>query len=346
MPRPLVLTADQHLLDDLLRLAAAAGVEVEVADHLAAAAPSWREAPLLIVGHDRLAEVVAAGLPRRPALLVAGDTLANHPLWRDAMEAGAEHVFFLPDAEPWLVDRFADACGTGTRARVVAVLGARGGAGATSFAVAFALAAARAGRRPILVDADPYGGGIDLALGAEDVSGARWDAFADGPPPLSGEALAATLARCGEVTVLAWPRSGPATIPVRTAEATLAACRRGSDLVVVDLPRCFDATARSLLGAADAALLVCPAEVRAVASGRRVAETAKLLVDDLRVVVRGPAPTRLDATLVADALRLPLAGWLDPEPGIARALDEGRPPGRAGRGPLAGLCRRLVGELA
>ena len=109
----------------------------------------------------------------------------------------------------------AGAVSAGGRALVVGVVGARGGAGATSFAVALSLAGARAGRRTMLVDLDPYGGGIDLVLGAEDVPGPRWDSFASGAPPVTGAALAESLPRCGEVTVLAWSRESPSVIPYR-----------------------------------------------------------------------------------------------------------------------------------
>ncbi|HVF06855.1 MAG TPA: septum site-determining protein Ssd [Frankiaceae bacterium] len=346
MPRPLVLTADTALLDDLLRLAAAAGAEPDVFDHAAAAAPFWKDAPLAVVGADQAGDAVAAGLPRRPGLVVAGTPSDQPDVWRHAVNLGAEHVVFLPEAEPWLLDRLADAVADpAARGRVTAVIGARGGAGATSFSVALALASARAGKRTLLVDADPFGGGIDLALGAEDVAGPRWDAFAESPHPVGGEALASSLPRCGEVTVLAWPRGASPVIPAARVESMLVAARRAAQLVVVDVARSFDEASRVALSVADVAFVVCPAEVRACASGRRVADTVRLFVDDVRVVARGPAPTDLDGEVVAEALGLPLAGWLKEEPGIDVALDEGRPPGRGGRGPLAELCGRLVPEL-
>jgi secretion/DNA translocation related CpaE-like protein len=345
MPRPLVLTADPSLLDDLLRLAAAAGAEPEVYDHAAACAPAWREAPLALVGADRAADAAAARLPRRPGTLLVGTGSEPPELWQQAVNLGAEHVVFLPEGEPWLLDRLADAVAPPERARVVAVVGARGGAGATSFAVALALAGARAGKRTLLVDADPYGGGIDLALGAEDVAGPRWDAFAETAPPVAGEALAAALPRCGEVTVLAWPRCGSPALPSARIESLLASARRAAQLVVVDVARSFDDATRVALSVADVAFVVCPAEVRACASGRRVAETVRLFVEDVRVVVRGPAPTHLEPEVVADALGLPMAGWLKEEPGIAIGYDEGRPPGAGGKGPLAELCGGLVGAL-
>jgi secretion/DNA translocation related CpaE-like protein len=343
-PRPLVVTADPELLDDLLRLAAAGGAEPVVADHAAGAVAWWRNAPFVLVGHDRAAEIVASGLPRRPALVLVGTSAAEADVWRQAVSLGAEHVVFVPDAEAWLVERFADAASP-RRAVVAGVVGARGGAGATSFAVAFALAAARAGRRTMLVDLDPYGGGIDLAFGAESVEGPRWGDFVGSSPPASGDALAATLPRCGEVTVLAWSRDGTPEMPPNVVSSLLSSARRGADVVVLDLPRSFDEAARTALGVCDVAYVVCPAEFRAAVSAERVASTLQLLVEDVRLVVRGPAPTGLSAADVAEAVGLPVAAFVDDEPGIDKDLDEGRPPGRGGRGPLAEACATLLEGL-
>ena len=48
---------------------------------------------------------------------------------------------------------------------------------------------------------------------------------------------------------------------------------------------------------------------------------------ELRVVVRGPAPSGLSAAEVAGILGLPLAGWLRPEAGLDRLLERGEAPG-------------------
>ena len=343
-PRPLVVTADPDLLDDLLRLAAAGGAEPDVADHVAGAVASWRAAPFVLVGADLAGDVAASGLPRRPALVLVGTSATEPDVWRQAVTLGAEHVAFLPDAERWLVERFADAVSP-RRGVVLAVMGARGGAGATSFAVALALAAARAGRRTMLVDLDPYGGGVDLAFGAEGVEGPRWHDFVGGSPPASGEALAEALPRCGEVTVLSWSRDGAPDVPSSVVSSLLSAARRGADVVVLDLPRSFDEASRAALGVTDAAFVVCPAEFRAAVAAERVVATLQLLVEDVRLVVRGPSPTGLTGADVAEAVGVPLTAWLDPEPDLDRSLDEGRPPGRGGRGPLAEVCASLLADL-
>jgi hypothetical protein len=127
----------------------------------------------------------------------------------------------------------------------------------------------------------------------------------------------------------------------------LDAARQEYSVVLLDLPRSLDAAAVAAARAADLGLLVVPAEVRAASAARRVLVRLREHLADVRLVVRGPAPTGLRAEAIADALDLPLIGVLKPEPGLKVALDRGEPPGLRSRGPLAVFCRQfLAGELA
>src|SRR6185295_2350808 len=83
-------------------------------------------------------------------------------------------VAVLPEAEKWLIDRLLEAAEPAAEAPVIGVIGGRGGAGASVLATALALTAAEAGLRPLLIDADPLGGGLDLLLDAEREPGLRW----------------------------------------------------------------------------------------------------------------------------------------------------------------------------
>ncbi len=343
MGRVLVVTGDPQLLDDLLRLAAAGGAVVDVAHDPGGARPRWRDAPLVLLGADALDATAALGLARREGVIAVATDAQDTAVWRRAVAVGAEHVTFLPDAEPWLVERVRDALAGHGTAAVLGIVGGRGGAGATTFAVALATAGAAGGRRTVLIDADPHGGGIDLVLGSEQEPGPRWPEIA-AAPAAPGDLLA-TLPAYDGLTVLSWDRSSPLQVSPGHLRALLGAARRRSDLVVVDVPRSFDDAARVALGSLTCALVVVPAEVRACASAARVVEAVSACVADVRVVVRGPAPSGLLAEQVAEAVGVPLAGWLPPEPGLAAALERGDPPGRR-RGPLARLCGTLLDELA
>ncbi len=101
---------------------------------------------------------------------------ASKSLWERAVEIGAERVIELPGAESWLVSALADATEgpAPTTGRALAVVGGRGGAGASVFVAALGLTALRMSQSALLIDCDPLGGGLDLVLGAESEQGLRW----------------------------------------------------------------------------------------------------------------------------------------------------------------------------
>ncbi|MFB6889733.1 septum site-determining protein Ssd [Kitasatospora sp. NPDC056327] len=343
---PLVLTGDEGLAEHLLRICAAAGTE----PRLVRGTPPrelWEGAPLVLVGDDRSAQF--AGLPRRPGVLLLGLDLDDAGIWVRAVQLGAEHVLFLPEAETWLLDRVADAVeGVGAPARTVAVLGGRGGAGASTLACALAVTAARRGLRTALVDGDPLGGGLDILLGGETAAGLRWPDLAGSRGRVSGTELARALPalkRLGTLSCLSWDRGDTLAVPPEAMRSVLAAARRRGGLVVVDVPRRLDPAAGQALEQADTALLVVPAELRAVAAADRVAAAVRMRLDDVRAVVRPPGPLGLPAHRIARGLRMQLAGVLEPEPGLAADLERGVPPGIREDGPLARFCGAFLDEV-
>ena len=343
--RSLVLTADEALLDELLRLAAAAGVEVDVAPDPVAARPRWQAAPLVVVGDDQ-AESAAGQLGRRPQVILVGLDRADVSIWRRGVALGAEQVVYLPDVEHWLVERFADAAEETSRdALVVGVMGGRGGAGASVLAVALAVTSARRGLGTTLIDLDPLGGGIDLLLGAEDCPGLRWPDFADTRGRLASAALRDALPERHGLTVLSWGRGHVVTIPPPAVRAVVSAARRGGDAVVLDMPRRLDAATEEALELCTCTLLVVPAEVRAVAAAARVALGLTAVTADVRVVVRGPSLSGLGAVEVSDALGLPVVAEMESEPHLDDRLDRGEPPARTGRGTIATTCDEVLDDL-
>ncbi|WP_406451629.1 septum site-determining protein Ssd [Streptomyces sp. NBC_00876] len=345
---PLIVTEDVELLDDLLRLCAAAGAEPEVHHTLPDRRGGWEQAPMVLVGDD--AAVRCRGAARRRGVMLVGRDQDAPDVWRRAVEIGAEYVLRLPDSENWLVDQIANAAeGVGRPALTVGVIGGRGGAGASTLACALAVTAARIGRRTMLIDGDPLGGGIDVLLGGERAQGMRWPDFAHSKGRVGGGALEESLPALHGLRVLSWGRDDWVVIPPQAMRAVLAAARRLGGVVVVDLPRRVDEAAAEALAQLDLGLVVVPGELRAVAAAKRVASMAGMVLDDLRVVARGPYASGLDEQWVAHAMGLPLAGELPVEAGLSAELDAGAPPGGSARGPLARFCsefwdRALAGE--
>jgi secretion/DNA translocation related CpaE-like protein len=347
--RPLAVLGDEPLLDELLQLAAVAGCDVDRAPDIAAARRRWGEAPLVLLDEAAVRACVQARLPRRPGIVVLCEQEPAHDFWHQALAIGAEQVLTLPAGESWLLSAFADATDrpATTAGRVVAVLGGRGGAGASVLAAAVALTALRLGGGALLVDGDPLGGGLDLVLGAEVESGLRWpDLRIHGgrvPATALRSALPGRSSRGARLALVSCDRDGPGPAPDAMA-AVIDAGRRAGDTVVCDLPRHTSEAAGAALDRSDLAVLVVPAEVRACAAARRVADGVRSRGVRLRTLVRGPAPGGLVTDEVVRAVGAPLLASVRAEPGLAGALERGGLRPRA-RGPLATAARAVLDAL-
>lgn len=339
--RALLVTADDDLLDSLLALAMAAGVEPDVARDGVAAAATWASAPLVVVDERLVTACLTARLPRRDRLLVVVPPGRDDPrVWPAALQLGAEQVVSLPEGESWVSGWLADARVEASRARVLSVVGSCGGAGVSTLAAALAVTAVRRELDVVLVDADPWGGGIDLLLGAESSVGVRWHDLAETAGRVSRESLVPALPCADGLPVLAWARPGGPAVPLEAFRSVLDGVARGGDLVVVDVGRCSP-YAETVLPRSDTVLLLAMARLRSVAgAGAVLAATSP--DHDVQLLVRGGGRGGLDALDIADALGLPLRGTV---PHDARRTEEeelGLPPAAAARGALARLCAGLL----
>src|SRR5699024_5326572 len=186
-------------------------------------------------------------------------------------------VIVLPDNETELVSLLADDVDDRSDAQgaVLAVIGARGGAGSSVLAGAVAARAARDGTSALLVDCDALGGGLDLLFGLARRDGLRWPgllvnsgrvAMSDLHAALPGAAMGT-----GRWSVWWWGRrrGGPAPGAVRSVPE---AGRGSGEPVVCGLERAVGPAARVATRAAGMVLVVGPSGVRACASAARVVE--------------------------------------------------------------------------
>ena len=103
LPLPLLVTDDDGLLDELLRLCAAAGVTPEVARDAGAARRGWAGAAVVMVGSD-LARPMGLAPPAAAARRRTWCRAARCPTRCSGgrCEIGAEDVAELPASEAWL----------------------------------------------------------------------------------------------------------------------------------------------------------------------------------------------------------------------------------------------------
>ncbi|GHH71728.1 septum formation initiator [Streptosporangium violaceochromogenes] len=343
MDRPLVVTDDHDLLDDLLRVAAAAGAELDVAHAPAHARPHWNRAPLVVVGSDMADALAATEPPPRHRVLLVTRTPDDPDMWRRCVAVGAQAVLDLPAAERRLVGEFADLVEPTARAgHVVCVVGGRGGAGASVLATSLALSASRQSLRTLLVDADPLGGGLDVLLGQEAAKGARWPDLVAREGRVSFTALQAALPTFAELTLLSFHREEAEAIPAEAMRSVLEAGRRGFDLVIVDLPRRPDPAAVEALGRATTTLLIVTADVRGVLAAAQVLAGLRKHTGEVRAVVR---PGVLEDDAVTASLRVPYAGSLPYQPRLTAALNRGDLPPVGRRTSLGRFCASFLHAL-
>lgn len=353
---PLLITDDDDLAEEVLRLAAAAGCEPRRIRKPRGAEEPWHEAPLVLLDPTTLAEferLVPAS--RAGFALVCTDPPGD--FWRLAFESGARHAIDLPRQENRLIELFGETMGevASRTGRVLAVLGGCGGAGASVLACATALTAARRDGGCSLLDCDEQGGGLDLALGIERTAGLRWSDLKVGEGRLAQAALRDALpgrnVGRGRLTLLTWGRcdsTGPsAAMNPQSINAVIGAARRAGETVVCDLPRMPNDAATTALRQADLGVVVIPAEVRACAAARRLLSNLPATSAPLHAVVRGPAPAGLDVRDVERAVGLRAITALRSQARLPAAMDRSglRPVNVSRNGPLGRAAHRVLTVL-
>lgn len=339
MTTPLLVTSDDGLLDELLRLAAAAGVTPEVAPDGGSALRSWLTAPLVLVGLDQAASLARLAPPRRADVHLVVGAAAPDDVFRTALRLGAQDVAELPRSGAWLVEALTDLADPArARGLTLGVIGGCGGAGASTFAGALGQVAARRGPA-LLVDADPRGSGLDRLLGVEGSPGTRWETLEQTTGRLSARSLRDAVPARDGLGVLTWApgRAGP--LQAFAAREALSAARRGHDTVVVDLPRAGDALTEELVSRCDRLVVVTRATVLGVAATARLC--ARLPGRARTVVVRGagvPADEVARVTGVRTAVAMADQRRLD------ESVDLGLGPVRGRRGPLFRAASEVLAQ--
>lgn len=337
MAAPLFVTRDEALLDELLRLAAAAGTTPVVAHDAVAGLRSWVAAPLVVVGLDLAPALVSLAPPRRPdvSLVCWADPPAE--AFRHALELGASEVVELPDHHHWLGEALADLDDPrGARGLTLGVIGGSGGAGASVLACSLGQVAADTGPA-LVVDTDPLGPGLDRVLGVEDKPGIRWGDLQQSAGRLGARALREALPGRGDLGVLTWESGLAEPVPPRVAREALVAGQRGHDVVVLDLPRSSEAPLDELVSRLDLLVVVAIATVLGVAAAARVCARHQQVVQ--LVVVRGGGVALSEVaavTGVAAVTSMPAQRRLD------EAVDLGLGPVRSSRGPLRRVATSVL----
>lgn len=338
------MVTEPELRDEVDRVAAAVGARtVHAADASAVNRRTWTAAAAVVLDERAATRCRQLALPRRPHVTVLTAAAPTMTTWAAGVAVGAELVLRLPEQATDLVGALAAAAEStrddGSRGQAIAVVGGCGGAGASLFAVALARVAGDA----LLVDLDPWGGGIELLVGGEAAPGLRWPDLALQGGRLDWSAVREALPRHRGVSLLSGTRRG-FELDAGPVHAVIDAGRRGAVTVVCDLPRRLTDATQAALHSADLVVVVSRCDVRACAATGAMAPTVAAVNPNVGLVVRGPSPGGLRASELADITGLPLLAAIRAQPELSGQAERGSLSlGR--RSALAAAARRVLAVL-
>ena len=221
--------------------------------------------------------------------------------------------------------------------RVMGVIGASGGLGVSTLAVALAVRAGQLVGATVAVDAARDGGALDVTACLEHLPGLRWPDLAAVQGTLDGAALLQALPAESTTRVLAGSvlQLGPDLL-----RAGVSGLARVCGVVVLDLGR-----SPWLAEQCTDLLVVAGTSARQLADASALAEQVHHVGRPAALVLRTGRTGRTDPVEpeeVALHLDLPLAGTLRDDPRVAVDADRARLPGSRSSGALASVVDSLL----
>lgn len=301
-----------------------------VADHVLAAGAELRSpadrCTVLLIAASALP--VRKPLPAAEVVLLVVENEPSPDQWRAALEHGARGVLRLPEDSLDLLEAIRTAARPHTAARTTVVMAGHGGAGASSLAARLAGAA----NGPCaLIDADPFGGGLDVLIEAPAADGLAWEDL-HSIDSGAGQVILDGLPRTDDVALLT--AREVSSLPDRTRLRGVLESLRGTaaDLVVDCSPHLVaDAAPR-----ADRVLVVTTGTEHGVSAAARRIARAGTALSTCAIVVRQEGP--IPPAEVGEILQRPVvASFRSYRGGVVPLLDRRR--GGADR-----AARRLMRE--
>ena len=277
----LLLTQDSELADKVMCITQDLGAALIVEENPLRGHRHWHSAAYILVGGDLAQECAQADFPKRIGVAIVHCDREPSPevstwergLWQCAVALSAENVVGLPSATFWVEQKLSELAPVAVNSgKLLAVISGSGGAGGSTFAVNLGLRAVSKGESVLLIDADPLGAGIDLTLGSEEISGARWADLHPGVGRIAADTLRSALPRFQGLSFLSHGRSNVERSDCELLGAVIEAGRRTFDLVIVDLPRVQSPSVELVVEQAALTVISVRNHVRSVAASARTRE--------------------------------------------------------------------------
>ncbi|MGL5908667.1 MAG: hypothetical protein ACRCZP_01615, partial [Phycicoccus sp.] len=225
------------------------------------------------------------------------------------------------------------------------LIGASGGLGTTSLALATGRRLAASGPPAVVVDLDLHGGGLDVAAGVEHLPGRRWPAFAGSRGRVDAGAALRSLPAEGGCHLLSSRGAAARQVDDDAVCDVLESLRTGPARVVVDLPRGSRLVPAVVRGGARI-VVVGGLRTRALADAgvlldRLDDEAATGSAPDVWLVTRGGRPNGDVLADVAEHLGVVHVHHLSDDARVVRDAERGSWPG-TGRDAVRRAADTLV----
>lgn len=221
--------------------------------------------------------------------------------------------------------------------QVVGVLGASGGLGVSSLAVAVGVRACERFGATVCLDG-AGGGGLDVTACLEHLPGLRWPDLEAAQGQVDGAALLRALPAEGSLRVLAARGVAPGQ---DVMVATLAALAELCPVTVVDLGRSL-----RLVDRCTHVILVSGMTARQLADAAALVPLVLQRSPDVRLALRPARRDPMQPEDVASLLDLPLATVLHHDPRAVTDADRARMPGARRSSAIVRAAEDIVSALA
>lgn len=323
-----VAVEDAALHPEAIHLAAATGRQViDAADSAQLARHAPQAFAVLLDAHR------APTIPQAPNVFTVG------------RDIGMPGTFVLPEQAADLLGAIGALALGGSQpartGRVVAVVGASGGAGASVTAAAVCRAAAQHGT-VTLIDANRLSGGLDLLLGIEHEPGARWGEIAVGEGAIAREDIRRALPQTGDqIAVLTFSRAAVGEQYRLGAEELT----RVVDAVATEGITVVDTSPEMMPPRCDLAVIVLRPELRAAAAASRLVAECNAGGVPHALLVRENSWSALTDAEIEHTTRSRVLGRVRDVRALTQTVERSGLPARLPR-HLAHAAKTVLGEVA
>ena len=242
---------------------------------------------------DPIAAMAAiAEVCRSDTRVVALGMLNDIDLYRRLIEMGVSDYLVKPISRDALSHALRkatrgelDALAPAKSAKLIAMIGSRGGVGTTTLAVSAAWAMSHR-QTVVLLDLDPHFGNVALSLDLTTGAGLR-EIFTN-PARVDDQLLAAAMTRAGDnLRILGWEEPLEDTFQIAPSglTAVFAELNPSADCIITDLPRSLDALSREVLKAADVIAVVTDQSLTGMRDTHRLLKLASSAFREAKCLV-------------------------------------------------------------